>query len=481
MASRLDRRRFVLGGTSATAGALLAARNGRELVRAQEASPAASPMASPGASPVASPTMNTGVGGQLRYLVSASAQEEIRAIQNILSTTFRERYPNLEIQVEPAASGGSGDPLLTSMVAGEAPDIFDAWTSRATPYIAAGQVLDLKPFMERDYSPEALADFFPWVLTAQSLPNGFQWGMPRYVNLNVLCYNKDLVEQAGLPDPTAGMGWDHNAYRAALLKLTQKAGDRTRVYGGHVPVYFYGPFAEKVEAWGGSAVDPNDRTKATFDSPQGQECAEWHRVLMLDEKAIADKQFLDTGGGQGVIGALANFGAGRLASIETGFYPFSLADAVGDAFRFGIAPRPGGPGGNPVFGSADGFTIWNGSQNQEAAWEAVKFMSGPEYQAALMQSTGLIPVRRSLIPAYEQTVIQARPALADANLTVGLQLLEQNPHERPLFAKGGTDFAADAEVEDIVNAGLERIFVAANTPVAFLNELAQQVTAAMQS
>jgi ABC-type glycerol-3-phosphate transport system substrate-binding protein len=161
MASRLDRRRFVLGGTSATAGALLAARNGRGLVQAQEASPAASPMASPGASPVASPTMNTEVGGQLRYLVSASAQEEIRAIQNILSTTFRERYPNLEIQVEPAASGGSGDPLLTSMVAGEAPDIFDAWTSRATPYIAAGQVLDLKPFMERDYPPEALADFFP--------------------------------------------------------------------------------------------------------------------------------------------------------------------------------------------------------------------------------------------------------------------------------------------------------------------------------
>jgi len=122
MARRLDRRRFVIGGASATAGALLATRNGRGLAAAQDATPIASPMASPGASPVASPTVNTEVSGQLRYLVSASAQEEIRAIQTILSTTFRERYPNLEVQVEPAASGGSGDPLLTSMVAGEAPD-----------------------------------------------------------------------------------------------------------------------------------------------------------------------------------------------------------------------------------------------------------------------------------------------------------------------------------------------------------------------
>lgn len=92
MTRKLNRRRFLIGGASITAGALLAAQNGRELVYAQEASPIASPMASPGASPVASPTMNTEVSGQLRYLVSASAQAEVEAIQNILGTTFRERY-----------------------------------------------------------------------------------------------------------------------------------------------------------------------------------------------------------------------------------------------------------------------------------------------------------------------------------------------------------------------------------------------------
>lgn len=399
----------------------------------------------------------------------------------MFDTLLPERYPNLRVAVE-APPGGSGDALLTSMIAGEAPDIFDTWTSRATPYIAADQLLDLAPLVQRDYSAEALADFFPWVLEAQTLPNGFQWGMPRYVNITVLVYNKDLVEAAGVPDPAAGEGWSADPYREAMLALTERQGDRVRVYGAHIPVFVYGPFAYKLRAWGATPVDPNDPTHATFDSPEGQACAEWHRELMLEERAIVDRQFLDTGGGEGVVGAIANFGAGRLATMESGFYPFSLADGVGDAFRFGMAPPPAGPAGRTVQGSADGFSIWSGSPNQEAAWEVVKFASGVEYQRELARVTGLIPVRRSLIPEYEQIVTEARPQLAEANLGVALRLLETgDPSERPLFAKGGANYAADAEAEDLINSGRERIFVVGDTPVDFLTELAADMTEAMRS
>lgn len=468
----LGRRRLLIEGAGLAGAATLAARGVGRAAR----------QATPAASPAAEPTTNTEVSGQIRYAVSGSGPNDVAAIQEILAGTFRERYPNLEIAVEAAPSGGSGEALLTQMVAGEAPDIFDTWTSRATPFIGADQILDLAPLMQRDYTPEALADFYPWVLQAQTLPNGLQWGMPRYVNVNVLVYNKDLVEEAGLPDPAAGEGLTLDGYREAILALTQKQGDRTRVFGGHIPVYVYGGFAQKIEGWGAVPVDPADPTRATFDTPPAQEAAEWHRVLMLDERAIADKSFLDTGGGENVIGTTANFAAGRLATNETGFYPFSLADAVGDAFRFGIAPPPAGPAGRPVFGSADGFSIWAGSENQEAAWEAVKFMAGPEFQLALAGATGLIPVRRSLAADYERIVTEARPVLAEAGIGVGLRLLETgNPHERPLFARGGEDYAADNEAETMINAGLQRIYVAGDTPVTFLTELAAQVTEAMRA
>lgn len=465
----LGRRRLLIEGAGLTGAALLAARGGSgAAATSRQATPAA-------------PTTNPEASGEVRYLIVPSGPSDVGVIQGLFDGPFKEAYPNIQVTVEVAQSGG-GDQLLTSMIAGEAPDVFDTWTSRATPYIAAEQILDLAPLVQRDYSPAALEDFFPWVLQAQTLPTGLQWGMPRYVNVNVLVYNKDLSEAAGLPDPAAGEGLSLEDYRAAIVALTERQGDRTRVFGGFVPIFNYGGFAQKIEYWGARAVDPADPTRATFDSPAAQECAEWHRVLMLDERAIADKQFLDSGGGENVVGTTANFAAGRIAMIESGFYPFSIADAVGDAFRFGIAPPAAGPAGRPIFGSADGFSIWSGSPQQEAAWEVVKFASGPEYQIELARATGLIPVRRSLLAQYEQAVTEARPALAEANLGVALRLLEAgNPKERPLFARGGTDYAADAEVERIVNAGLERIYVAGDTPVSSLTEVAAQVTEAMQA
>lgn len=469
MERMVGRRRLLIGGAGLAGAGLVAARGrGAAAAARRQATPAA-------------PATDTEASGEVRYLISPSGPNEAPALQEVFDTVFRERYPNLRVTIEVAQGGGGEDQLLTSMVAGEAPDIFDAWTSRATPYIDAGQVLDLAPLVERDYPPAALDDYFPWVLRAQTLPNGFQWGMPRYVNITTLVYNRDMVEEAGVPDPTVGEGWSADQYREALIALTQRQGDRVRVFGGHVPVYFYGPFAYKLRGWGATPVDPEDPTQALFDSPQGQECAEWHRQLLLDEPVIVDKGFLETGGGQGVVGAIANFGARRLATMESGFYPFSLADGVGDSFRFGFAPPPAGPVERPVQGSADGFTIWANSPQQEAAWEVVKFASGPEYQRELARVTGLIPVRRSLIPEYQQLVTEARPQLAEANLEVALRLLETgDPQERPLFAEAGEDYTGDAEAEQIINAGLEKIFVVGDTPVSYLTELAAQVTDAMQ-
>ena len=462
MTRTIDRRRLITGGTALAGAAVVGAR----AASAQDASPAASPMASPVAD-----VRNTSVSGSVRYSVVGSGPEDVALIQQIFDTAFRETYPDLEVSAE-AAPSGDGDPLLAQMVSGDAPDVFDAWTSRATPYIDAGQVLDLKPLFDRDYGGGQADDIYEWVMAAQTIPSGLQWGMPRYVNLTVLFYNKDMFDAAGVayPDDT----WDQDTYAQALTALTQKDGDRTRVYGGHIPVFNYGRFANKVEAWGGTPVDPADPTHATFDSAEGQAAAEWHRVRMVDERTVADKSFLDSGGGENVVGARANFVAGRIASMEEGYYPYSLADAVGDTLRFGVAAPPAGPGGRPILGSADGVCVWSGSSNLDAAWEVAKFISGVEYQSAFSAATGLIPVRRSLVPAFAESLVAARANLADTGIEVGLSLLEQNPHEPPPFAQ-------PAEAEDQINSGLEKIFVVGDTPVTYLTELAAAVTEAQRS
>jgi ABC-type glycerol-3-phosphate transport system substrate-binding protein len=463
---RLDRRRLIIG--SAAAGTLAPGRNAlHSAVMAH--------------TPSAFPVTDSSISGTVRYSVAGSGPRDAELIQEIIDRDFRSKYPNIDLRVEPSPSGGTGDALLTAMVGGDAPDIFDAWTSRALPYISAGQTEDLAPLMERDYTPDALADFFPWVLEAQTLPNGFQWGMPRYVNITVLIYNKDMLEDARLEEPTDDL--DHEAYREMLLALTQKQGDRTRVYGGHVPVFSFGRLANKMEAFGAEIVDPKDPTQATFGSEEGQAAAEFYRALMVDERAITDRTFLTTGGGENITGSRANFAASRIATMEEGFYPLALAEAIGDSVRVGMALPPSGPAGRPIQGSADGFAIWSGSQNLEAAWEAVEYMTGQEYQLELARATGLLPVRASLMDQYEQIVLEQAPNLAESNLAIGPRVLsELDPHERPLFADASGNYAVDETViREVVEPGLDRIYTTGEAEVTFLDELDDQVTERLQS
>lgn len=461
---QIDRRRFVAGSAAVAGAAVLGAR----AARAQ-----GTPVASP--APVVPPVANTEVSGEVRYSLVVNQPTDVAQSQELFDTAFREQYPNVTVTVEPAPQGGSGgDPLLAQMVAGDAPDILDTWASRALPYADAGQILDLEPLIQRDFTPDALADFYPWTLEAQVFPGGLRWGLPRYVNITVLVYNTDLLDAAGIPAPDETL--DHDAYRAMILALTQRDGGRTRVYGGHSPMWAFSRFANKVEVFGGQVVDPADRTTALFGSPEAQAAAEWHRALTFDEGALTDQPFLNTSSGTGgVISVRANFAAGRIATMEEGFYPFALADDIGDSFNWAVAVPPAGPAGRSVLGSADGFSIWAGSENQEAAWEVVKFMAGPAYQRFLVGATGYLPVRRSLIPEWQRIVTESRPVLANVGIEVGPAVLETgNPHERPLFAD---DFAAT----EIVEPALERIFVVGDTPVTFLAEVADQVTAAQQS
>lgn len=157
---QIDRRRFVAGSAAVAGAAVLGAR----AARAQ-----GTPVASP--APVVPPVANTEVSGEVRYSLVVNQPTDVAQSQELFDTAFREQYPNVTVTVEPAPQGGSGgDPLLAQMVAGDAPDILDTWASRALPYADAGQILDLEPLIQRDFTPDALADFYPGRSRRRSSP-----------------------------------------------------------------------------------------------------------------------------------------------------------------------------------------------------------------------------------------------------------------------------------------------------------------------
>jgi len=425
--------------------------------------PAPAPMIT-GSIPAAAPARKA--SGIVRYLLRAGSPDETKSTQDFLDKNFTPQS-GVKVTVEPT-DAMADEKLTAAMVGGTAQDVFDTWLDNVTQFADKGQVLDLDPLVARDLKDADVKDFFGWQWKDFKLPSGIRFGMPKFVNFAVVYYNLDLFDKAGLGriDDT----WDHIKYADAARKLTQN---------GTVGLFFQassiGRWWYKLGAWGGALVDPNDNTKATFDSEESLAALEWSRKLIFDDKAMGNQANL-VGVGQRAFDAIpAAFGAGKIAMVEDGFYPFVQAKAVNKKFRWAYAAVPKGPKGRTAFGTADGFAIWKGSKNQDAAWELVKYLSGKDYQLYLTQTTGYLPARTSAIADWKKISVDKFPELADANLDVAPQAMDQGyPANRKLFKK-------DAEYGQIVTPALEKVFLTGGAPVTYFKDIAMQVTAKMRS
>jgi multiple sugar transport system substrate-binding protein len=457
------RRRTLLGGMAAGA---LATTGGARLAGAQDSG--ATPV------PVATPAMNTEASGELRYQLVSSAAEEIAQTQAVIDQYFTPMYPNIRVTVEPQPENRD-EQLITSMIGGNAPDVFDTWRDDVARYDGVGQVLDVQSLVDRDFTPDAIADYFEWQWADFILPSGIRFGLPKYVNLMAVWYNRDLFEQNGItpPDDT----WTHDRYREVAIQLTDRNGDDVNRFGLFFPSYGLDRWAYKLTTWGGNLVDPADATRAAFGEDPAIAASQWLYDLTFTDGANAEFGLLFPGGAGGVANTTLAFGQGRLAMVEDGFYPFAIAEqvrAAGSLFRWGFAPVPPGPAGRHVLGTADGFAIWNGSPNQEAAWELVKFLSGQQFQLESTRITGYLPCRYSLLDAWEQICVERYPELAEANLGMARTAMEQGyPRNRALFAK-------DSEAQDIIYPGIQAVYIDGATDAESLRGVAEEVTASQQ-
>ncbi len=135
-----------------------------------------------------------------------------------------------------------------------------------------------------------------------------QFGLPEDFSDVVLFYNKKLFDDAGLAYPTSSWTWKDEAAAAAKLTDTSKG-----IYGDFQPVQFF-EFYKTLAQSGGQFFNA-DKTKATFNSPEGVAAANW----LLSKPG----KFMPTLAQSSVADADKNlFMAGKLAMWHTGIWLF---------------------------------------------------------------------------------------------------------------------------------------------------------------
>lgn len=256
-------------------------------------------------------------------------------------------------------------------------------------YGANGYTLPLDEFMERDKDEIMMDDIMPvsWTLGEWE---GKHYAYPLAGYANVLNYRKDVLAEAGIEPPKT-----QEELLAAAKALTKANED---FYGIALLGAKGSAVAQDYMAWvqqhGGSILDENG--KPALNTPENVAILEFFGSLFEYAPPGATDYWWDQ--------RETAFRSGNVAMMEgwsiarAGYENPEISSIVG---KVDVTTAPVAEGMEPKYGFGGwGIGINADSENSEAAWEFIKWITSPEIQKEWIRNDGA-PIRRSTLEDSE--------------------------------------------------------------------------------
>ncbi len=301
--------------------------------------------------------------------------EEI-ATHQMVADAYMAEHPDVTVELWAQPWGDYFTRLQTLWAAGDPEVIPDVLFLSPVPQYAADEVLEpLDSYVES--SGLDLNDYWTGAVDLTSY-DGQIYGFPRDIGLEVLYYNKDHFDEAGLSYPDDSWTWDD--LRAAAEALTiQSASGRVERYGLGMEGGKYGQFL--VSNGGGLFDDPFNPTECWFSRPESIEAFEFIAGLMNDELAMRDANLNQAGGDAAV------FQSEQVSMIIQNASRVPAFNAAG--MNYDVAPVPIAPGGIRATGAGGAaWTMSASSDNKELAWDFIQFLQSPAGGLAIYPISG---------------------------------------------------------------------------------------------
>ena len=376
---------------------------------------------------------STGTSKRAHNVVFLYPTEDNRPMVEKLVKRFEELHPDIHIEIR-AVPGNQYQPKIKTLVAaGEPPDVFvcgDVTFPYLRPFVS-----DLSDLTTRDATDLDLDDFYPAVRRAFTV-DGHIYFLPQAYNVSLLYYNKKLFAEAKEPIPRAEWSWKD--YSDAAKRLTKKKPDGSvEVWGSSITTGWWGEWLTLIHGAGGDFFDPGITT-CTLDSPAGIQGLRFYR------DKITTLGFAPAPGQGPSTGFRSNQIAMEFGG-HTGEWK-SYRQLPGLDWDIEALPKgPSGRRGGEI--SLQGLGIAKKSQEREAAWQFVKFMSGKESIEAWARF-GYPAARKSIaaMPFYADQLPLNKPALE-----IALDSAEPDPSS-PDFLEIALDLA-QPEVDRMLSDG----------------------------
>jgi multiple sugar transport system substrate-binding protein len=340
-----------------------------------------------------SATAGSKPGGEVRLWVMNNGPDPVGDTEKIIAPF--EKKSGIDVKVQLVGWDVQLDRIRNAAVSGKGPDVTQAGTTQVPFFAALGGFEDLSSRVgdiggESAYAPGV------WQTTQVSGREG-DYAVPWFTEARSIYYRKDLLKKAGIDPATAFTDWD--ALHATLKKLKDSgAVDNKKTYAFGLPgkkafdlVHHVMPFV-----WDAGGAELNqDASESTIDSPQAQEGVEF--IADLVPEGLVDPTALEKDGQQ----VEDSFKGGRLAVWIGGPWVLATIPRKDDDVwvaqarnNVGVAPMPAGPSGKAyTFVGGSNLMMFKSSENKDAAWELMKFLSQDGTQAAYADLMGMFPAR----------------------------------------------------------------------------------------
>jgi multiple sugar transport system substrate-binding protein len=437
----------------------------REFFRLAGATAASAALAACGA-PSAKPTARSGKKAQLVYQDWRTDWFPPMAQQML--EQFHATHPNIRVfyTLDPPSESFE-EKMLADMQAGTAPDVFAGCCSFFPIWAQKGFTLDLRPYVQADLDKATIEDWDPVQYRSFFARDGRQYGLPKYHGALALYYNKDLFDQYKVEYPSEA--WTHDDYLAAMQRLAHdRDGDgKTDLWGSMIDIS-WDRIQVHVNGWGGHFVDVTDPTRCLMAEPPALQAMEWLRARIWNDKVMPTSLDVNK------LGTSEAFVAKRLAMVEDGSWALK-AILSGANFRIGVAPFPAGPARRATIATTDGFGIYAGTKQPEAAWELMKFLVSQDYGRAMARAHLLQPARASLVDEWVGFVRAGHP-----DKTQDMNIAAFADGHRKGYSVIAETFANQADATRIAYAAWEQIFTLGNASIELVKTASQQIEEAQR-
>jgi len=307
-------------------------------------------------------------------------------------TSFKQDNPDLDLEVTLIPESEYNTKLQAAIASGTGPDIAQTYTEAQAGFIKGDAFAQV---------PDGLVDedsFFPGSWAAGEV-DGTAYTVPWYAYTYTLVYRKDIAESAGLSAPAT---WDDMIpFEEGLM-----AAGATKGLGASVGWDSYNgqDLAQLVWQAGGELIN-DDETEWTLDTPEMIAAIEYNASYFTS--GVADTA------GPGFLDSQPFFVTGKTASSITGPWVIGQFDTVAEqdgwtAENVGTATVPAGSAGSIGAIAGGSLGVLADSENQDAAWKVVRFLSESDTQIAQYESYGSLPAVQG---AWDDPAIADQPLL----------------------------------------------------------------------